>query len=174
MSGRGDVDASLEALLRERARSLAERRLETVHRDVLEHVIAVRRGRSSFGVPIGAVEEVRRVRVVPVPGAGGHAPAIFALRGRIHGLVDLQALTGAPEIATGAETLALVAAGADGRTLGLRIDEVVGPRTVLADEVDRARRDRRLGFVAAVTTDCLEVIDVAALFEECARPRAGS
>ncbi|MCZ7680733.1 MAG: hypothetical protein M5U28_18970 [Sandaracinaceae bacterium] len=46
----------------------------------------------------------------------------------------------------------------------MRIDEVMGARAIDATEIDGTERERRLGFVSSVTRDCVEIVDVDALF----------
>lgn len=160
-----DDAANVERVLRARARSAAARALEVVEREVVAGVVVVRRARSTWGIPMASLEEVREVLVTRLPHASPTVVGLFHRRGQIASLVDLQPLVG-PSDALGHGDRVLVAVVRSGsHVLGLRIDEVVGPRDVYADEVDTASVERRLAIVARVTRDCVEILDVPAIFE---------
>ena len=46
---------------------------------------------------------------------------------------------------------------------GLRIDEVLGSRTIFNDEIDDGLQERELGFVSHVTRDLVQIVDVGTL-----------
>lgn len=156
--------ASQETQLRERGKRLAALRLRSPDRHVAAQIIVVRRERALLGLPVSHTDEVREVSVSRLPVPCHHIVGLFQLRGRLHCLVDLQPFVGAStELRHGEHTLAILVHGARG-PLGIRVDEVVGPRTVFADEIDTSQRDRRLEHVRHVTRDCVELIDVDTLF----------
>jgi len=156
------------ALLEERALRVATRSQRAETRELQAEVVAVRRGREVWGFPLAAVREVRRLKVCALPGLGGALQGLVHIRGEAVAVADLEALTGsAVSAAHGEELLAVLVAGAPG-TLGVRVDEVLGRRSVWKDECDGAADgDRQHDFVAAVTRDLLAVIDVERLL---ARP----
>ncbi|MDH5490353.1 MAG: chemotaxis protein CheW [Myxococcales bacterium] len=158
--------ARAEAILDERAKRLALRQLQAPTPDIVAEVIVCRRGRSRWGFPAAGVEEVRSVAVVPLPNAPRGVVGLFQLRGRIHGIVDPYAWLGDAEpLARGDETPVLVLR-LDGRALGVRIDEALGHRLVRRDELDEAHQRRDVSFVASVTTDFVELLDLEALFAD--------
>lgn len=154
-----------ERLLRERARALASIRLAPPDRRVLTEAIVIRRERSTFAFPTRSVTEVRSVRVTRIPHATRYHSGLFHLRGRVHSLVDLQPFVGAgAELRHGERTLAIVVESGP-RALGVRADEILGPRTIYEDELDESQRERKIEFIRFVTRTCEEIIDVDALFE---------
>lgn len=173
------IDPDLRTLLEARARALAERRLLARSRRVVATVIAARRDRSLWGFPIEAAQDVQRVRAARLPMAPAAICGTFARRGRVHSLLDLAALLGPAAAIPHDEGTLAITISHGGKTLGVRIDEVIGTLVIHEDEID-ASHQRRLGFVAAVavvqdghaafalaggrTGTPLELIDVAALF----------
>jgi len=161
---RGGGEGEVQELLRRRSRQFAALRLEDTTREALDEVIVVRRADSLLAFPIRSTLEVRDVVSARLPHRSQHICGLFQLRGQVYCLVDLQPFVGpATELAHGERGLAVLVQG-DRGILGIRIDEVLGPRTVHVDELDTGRRDRRLDFVTNVTRDCVELIDVEALF----------
>lgn len=157
--------AHIEKVLKERSRQLAALRITPEERQQLGEVVVVRRAESRIAFPIAHVLEVREVRVSRLPHRTRYICGLFPLRGQVHCLVDLRPFMGhATELAHGERTLAVLIQSAPG-VLGVRVDEVVGPRTVYADEIDSGRRERRLDFVSDVTRDCVEIIDVDVLIQ---------
>lgn len=157
-------DGDVERTLRERAQQLAAREVKTRQPDIVAHVIVVRRARSILAFPILRVAEVREVVVTRLPQRGRHVCGLFQLRGHVHCLVDVQPFVGpAEELRHGERALAVLVEGSCG-ALGVRIDEVMGARAIDATEIDGTERERRLGFVSSVTRDCVEIVDVDALF----------
>lgn len=159
---------AVKAALQERARRVSARSQHAETRQQLAEVVAVRRGSELWGFPTSAVREVRKLALCALPGVGGAVQGLVQVRGEAVSVVDLAALTGtATAPAHGEELLAVLVAGRPGK-LGLRIDEVLGPRLVWADECDgESDGDKRHDFVSAVTRDLLAVIDVERLL---ARP----
>lgn len=161
---RETAEIAAEAQLRERAKKLAAHTLRKAVREVVAEVIVVRRERSMLALPILCVEEVREVRVTRLPHRSRFVCGLFSLRGRVCSLVDVQPLVGAAdEVGHGDRALVALVRGPRG-TLGLRVDEVLGPRVVYGDELDTSHRDRQLDIVARVTRDCVEIVDMDALF----------
>jgi hypothetical protein len=81
-------------------------------------------------------------------------------------VVDLQPFFG-PATPAGEDAETLVAlVGDSGRALGLRIDEVIGPRVVFRDECDADAAPAQ-DFALAATRDLLVLLDLRALL---ARP----
>lgn len=157
-------DGDVERALRERALKLAAREVIPRPPEIVARVIVVRRARSVLALPILRVAEVREVQVTRLPHRGRHVCGLFQLRGHVHCLVDVQPFVGSvEELRHGERALAVLVEGAAG-VLGLRIDEVVGARAIDAAEIDGTERERRLGFVSCVTRDCVEIVDVDALF----------
>jgi len=148
-------------ILQERARRVAARSDREETRELLAEVVAVRRGDELWGFPMAAVREVRKLAVCTLPGLGNALQGLVHVRGEAVSIVDLQALTGSVSpVAHGETLLAVLLAGAPG-TLGVRVDEVLGRRTVWSEECSGAGDgDKRHDFVTAVTRDLLAVVDV--------------
>ena len=162
-AGARQVPEAVERLLRERSRQLASRRLERVERRILEEVVVARRDDSLIGIPIGALEEVRPVIVTRLPMAPVTVCGLFQVRGSIFCLVDLQPFFGeAVPVEHGARVLAALLAGAAGK-LGLRIDEVIGPRQIAFDDVDPRFEKAGVELVRYVTRDLVQVLSIDAL-----------
>jgi len=159
--------AAEERLLRDRARALAERRLDAVARTVVSRVVVVRSGTSLLGLPVESVREVREVRVTRLPHAKPPVQALFQLRGRVLALVDLDAAAGGSELGEaplvhGDRALIALLTGAGG-AFGLRIAEVIGARDVFADEVERGLSEGRAEAVSLVTRDLVQIVDIGRL-----------
>jgi len=160
----GADPAARRELLEARARRVSARSRQAESRELLAEVVAARRGREVWGFPLSAVREVRRLTVCALPGLAGCLQGLVHLRGEAVSVADLQALTGGESAAAhGEELLAVFLVGRPG-ALAVRVDEVVGRRSVWRDECDG---DGQHDFVAAVTRDLLAVIDVERLL---ARP----
>ena len=126
------------------------------------HVV-MRRGDLVFATPVLATREVRQVQVARLPGSGEVIVGLFQLRGRTCSLVDIAPIAGPTEALThAAESLVVVVSASPG-DLGLRIDEVIGPRTIFIDEIDEGLDERTLKFVSHMTRDLVHVLDVEAL-----------
>jgi chemotaxis signal transduction protein len=158
-----DRDGRVEQVLQERITRLASRRLEVEERELVDEVIVLRRGGILLATPTWATREVRSVEVAGLPGATDVVKGIFQIRGRTFGLVDLAPFFGETSaIGHGQKTLVALVSGAPG-DLGLRIDEILGPRRIHKDEIDEGLRQRALGFVSHVTTDLIHILDVDAV-----------
>lgn len=155
--------AAEERLLRDRARALAERRLDVAARSVVASVVVVRSGASLLGLPIESVREVREVRVTRLPHAAPPVRGLFQLWGRVLALVDFNAAAGGSQVAHGDRVLAALIAGAPG-AFGMRIGEVIGARDVFADEVEAGLADGRAEAVSLVTRDLVQIVDTGRLF----------
>jgi purine-binding chemotaxis protein CheW len=84
-------------------------------------IVGFRVGQETFGVPIGAVQEILRpLPVTPVPGAPPHIEGVINLRGRIISIMDLRKRCGAP--AEPNRRNRIVVAESDGRRIGLMVD----------------------------------------------------
>ncbi len=148
------------AILKERARSLAGRHLETKRREIAEETILARRGETLLAMPIDAIREVRSTEFTRVPGATRVVLGIFHIRGRTHGLVDLAPFFGdGDSLSHGDSVLIAMVHGGVGE-MGLRIDEVIGPRTIYSDELDTGLGEHALGFVTHVTKDLVHLLDI--------------
>ncbi|MFP4601142.1 MAG: chemotaxis protein CheW [Persicimonas sp.] len=171
------IDASIDVqrVLKQRAAKLASRERDRAERRVLEEVITVSRSQVRLGIAMDNAREVRRVQVTKVPGAPSAVEGLFQVRGECHSLYDLHAsFFGRPKpLGHGDSALAVIVEVGE-RTLGLRIDEVLGPRTVYEDELQRDNDARKLDFVSHLTRDVLNIIDVERLFAQIASPGAGS
>jgi purine-binding chemotaxis protein CheW len=156
-------DAGIERILRERGRKLAER-AEAVRPEIYGTVVVARRGSSLLGFPIDRVAEVRVVRVTRLPNAHHYISGVFQLRGQIYALSDLRAFMGEPEPMTHGQVTSAVLLTREEKSIGVRVDEVLGPREIEQRELDRGHRDGRLELIADVTHDCVEIMDVDAFF----------
>jgi chemotaxis signal transduction protein len=158
-----DDPTQIEQLLRSRTHAIAAQAQDVATRQQVGEVIVVRRAEALFGFPIGEVEEVREVKIARLPHRTRHICGLLQLRGQILCMVDLQPFVGAAtELDHGDRSLILVLR-APGGNLAVRIDEVVGPRTLYVDELDTGHRDGHIEFISAVTRDCVEVVDVGTL-----------
>lgn len=160
---RSRVLEGAESILRSRTRVLADRVLEETVPDVFAEVVTVRRDKLFFAFPITEAREVRRVETTGFPGSTATINGVFQIRGRVLSLVDLAPFAAdATTLDHGEQTLVIVVGDRD-RAMGIRIDEVVGPRTILRNEIDDEFQRTALPFVRNVTRDLVHVVDVAAL-----------
>lgn len=152
-------------ILQQRARNLAQRRGQHQQRQVLVDAIVVERSDSRLGFPIDAASEVRRVKITSIPGAHPPVEGLFQVRGQGYLLFDLHNLFFgvADSLDHGDTTLALIIERR-GRTMGLRIDQVIGSRTVYQDELHEEETEKKLPFVSHITDDVLNLIDLNRLF----------
>ncbi len=156
----------VEQVLKERAKALALRQRKREQRQHLLDVIVVDRSDVRLGLPMRCAREVRRVAVTKIPGANSPVEGLFQVRGECHNLFDLHALFfgNARSLEHRESTMALIIREGE-RSLGLRIDEVIGPRAVYRDEFHDEGEQKKLPFVSHVTRDVLNIIDVEELFE---------
>jgi chemotaxis signal transduction protein len=170
------VDPATEAVLRERARRLAERVLDAVDDEIHATVIVTMRGEAQLGFPIDAVREARTVRVTRLPNAPAHIAGLVPIHGQVYALVDPDASRGSTKpIAHGGATPAVIVAPGNGRAvIAVRIDEIVGPRTVFRRELDRHPRERGGSIVGDITLDGLEIIDIERLMALAETGRRGA
>lgn len=148
-------------ILQQRARQLAQRRDQHQQRQVLVDAIVVDRSDIHLGFPIDAASEVRRVSITSIPGAHPPVEGLFQVRGQGHLLFDLHTLFfgDSDSLDHGDTTLALIIEQG-GRTLGLRIDQIIGSRTVYRDELHQEETEKKLPFVSHITGDVLNLIDL--------------
>jgi chemotaxis signal transduction protein len=158
------VDAGrLERTLRQRSRELAARRLEVEGREVFAQVIVVRRAGVTLAAPISSTNEVRKVKLIELPGGDDVIVGVFQVRGRSYCLVDLAPLLGEKGSERDSEKVLVMLVNGSPGELGLEIDEVLGARTVYADEIDNGRQEQGVSFVSHITQDLVHVIDIEAL-----------
>lgn len=155
------VDAELEAELRARRARLEERRRrgQGGERSVAAEVVVARRGGARLGLDIEHIAEFRRTPVTPLPGAPAAITGLFQTRGTTHCCVDLLTLLTGERPSLDERELLIGVIHTPAGPLGLRFDEVLGPRTVYADEVDGSRRPEEHSVVSLVTRDLLQIID---------------
>jgi chemotaxis signal transduction protein len=162
VSGRLDRKA-VNALLKARSRQMAGRVMEQAELERFGHVIVVRRGTTHLGVPIDSAQEVRSVEVAVLPRATEVVLGLFQVRGQVHSLIDVGPFFDvASPLDHGERALVVLVAGTPG-VVGMRIDEVLGPRELYVEEIDRELHGGRIDFVSHVTTDLLQVVDVNAM-----------
>jgi chemotaxis signal transduction protein len=162
------ADRSAETALRQRSRDLAARQLAPTPLQVHEEVIVARRAGVLLAAPITTTSEVRPVQVVGVPGSGEVISGLFQLRSRVYSLIDLAPFFGESErLHHGQQAMVLLVSGTPG-AMGLRIDEIIGPRSILSNEIDPGLREQSLGFVSSVTKDLVHILDIETLLASSA------
>lgn len=162
---RSRVLEGTETALRRRASVLAERQLEEVVPDVFAEVVTVRRGDLLLAFPVDSAREVRKVEMTGFPGATIIVNGVFQIRGRVLSLIDLAPFAGETSALEHGEKTLVIVVGDHEKAMGVRIDEVVGQQTIVADEVDDEFHRTALPFVRTVTRDLVHVVDIAALQE---------
>src|SRR5512146_1278568 len=115
-------------------------------------IVGFRVGQETYGMPIGAVQEILRpLPVTPVPGAPAHVEGVINLRGRIISVIDLRKRCGAPAEPNRKNRI-LVAESA-GRRVGLMVDaasEVLRIPESTIDPPSAVFGDGPTGFVTGV------------------------
>ncbi len=159
------ISPEVEAELRARRARLELRTHAERERTVAAQVVVARRGAALLGIPIEHAAEFRRAPVTALPGVPATIAGLFQIRGYTHCCVDLlPMLNGEPAAVDGQAVLIGVLDTPSG-PLGVRFDEVIGPRTVHHDELDENLQHSSGAIVAMVTRDLLEIIDVRRLCE---------
>jgi len=156
---------SVEQTLKARSRELAAKRLEPVTRERLGDVIVVRRAQVRLAASVEVCSEVRLVKLCHLPGSNRTVCGLFQIRGRVHAMIDVaHHFTTAEPLEHRQQCLVLLLRGNAGE-LGLRIDELLGPRSVYADELQEDLAEKSVEFVSQVTRDLVHIIDVEALMD---------
>jgi chemotaxis signal transduction protein len=160
-----ELDEATVQVLKDRAREVASRKSDTQVRGRLLDTVVVKRAGTLLGLPIDSVREIRHVSAVKLPHGTAHVPGLFQVRGKVFCLADLQPFFGTPNAPDLAHlTVAIV--GNKVGDLGIRVDEVIGPRTIYADEKNEELSERSAPFVSAVTSDLLIAVDIDLLFQQ--------
>lgn len=164
-----DDPAKREALLARRRRDLATRRRRRDEVEIRHEVIAFERAGERYGVPILRAAEVRTVQLATLPGLPSAVAGLFQIRGSVHALVDLASFFGssAPadrgpkdDRASHEDAVQALVVETDLGSLGLRLDALLGPLQLTADECSGGGEGRDTDFVADVGRDLLAVLDV--------------
>ena len=158
-SGEGGESAVAETL-RRRSAEMAARTVEQEETELFAEVVVVRRGDTRLGVPITAVNGVRGVEMTALPHSTDVVNGLFQVRGQTYCLVDVGPFFDeASPLDHGDRTLAILVSGTPG-ALGVRIDEVLGPRAVATGELEDGVHGGAVDFVTHVTHDLVQIIDV--------------
>lgn len=168
--------ARLRAIMRQRARRLAERRHDGHEAPVIK-VLGFRLGEEWCALELTAVAEVLPYRrCTPVPGMPSTLLGVVNLRGRIRPVLDLAAIIGSKRAAAAGEGYILFLRRDNGE-IGVRVDQVEAVRALRPDLLLRpgdadgglssrfARgigEDGQLLLDAAAVTDALQEILVPA------------
>jgi len=160
-TGGRSVDPEVERVLRERADRLAERSALETEDQVHVAVIVATRGQTQLGFPVGAIDEARTARVARLPLASRRVAGLIAVRGQVLTLLDPAVDEGNP-LDQGATTPVIVVAH-EGRVSAVRVDAIVGSRSVTVRELDPRDRERHGSIASAITRDGLEIVDVERL-----------
>ena len=116
------------------------------------HIVGVRVGAETFGLPITAVQEILRpLPLTPVPGAPAHVEGVINLRGRILPVVDLRKRCGVP--AEAGRKNRIVVAVSEGRRVGLMVDAASEVLRIPESAVDSPARlfgEQSSGYVTGV------------------------
>jgi len=155
------------ATLQARSRAVASREADGKEREELGSFVVVVRGDVRLALPMNAVDELRWVTLSALPYSNEVVNGLLQLRGRTHSLVDVAPILAIPHspLQHGERALVVLVTGSVG-TVGLRLDDVVGPRQVTVDEVDRDFDGGTVNFVSHVLLDRTMVIDVEALLSD--------
>jgi len=158
------TEGEIVEILRRRARDVATRTVEDGDSELFGSFVAVVRSGVRLAFAVAVVDELRRVTMTGIPYSNEVINGLFQVRGQACSLVDVAPLLGVPSVPLEHGDRTLVArvecpAGA----LGVRIDEVIGPRDVLVSEVDWDFTGGTVGFVSRVLHDQTMIVDIQAL-----------
>lgn len=154
--------AGQQKLLEARAARFAEDRSSDLHKSAKYSVIEVRRGEHRLGLPSSAMREVRTVKICVLPHSRSTIVGLFHIRGETFCAIDLLPMLRAADpvvLAHGDNCMVAVVENENGK-IGLRIDEVIGPRTIAEDEVANELDEAGIDFIEAVTDDLLSVVEL--------------
>jgi len=174
---RAALVAQLERLERE-AKALREQlaRGEAALDGAELTVLTVRVGDLALGLPLGALDEVvPMARLAPLPEAPAWVPGVLDRAGALVAVLDLLALFARRARAPSPDDR-LVLARADGRRLGLVVQEVLGLRTVpgrLAPVPPEAEHARYVSGLVTVAEGRLPVLSPTLLLYASAVPAPG-
>ncbi|MFV2072421.1 MAG: chemotaxis protein CheW [Thermoanaerobaculales bacterium] len=150
-------------ILRRRSAEMAARAMKQEEIELFAEVVVVRRGDTRLGVPIASVIEVREVELTALPHSTEVVNGLFQVRGQTFCLIDIGPFFNATSpLSHGDRTPAILVSGPPGE-VGIRVDEVLGPRTVATDELVDGLHGGTVDFVTNVTRDLVEIIDVKLL-----------
>lgn len=156
-----DVETELRArVLRERAKKIAERSGHGATREVHAQAVIVSVGAELFAIPSnGARELLPMPHVTRLPGMPRWVRGIAYCRGEIVSAIDLGAWFG---IATRGEARYLALLRGPEGFLGLGVEEVMGFRTLYADEITAGDTGSHRP-IAGITKDLVALLDITKL-----------
>ena len=118
------MEPDVKAVLQERARLFA-RPLAVEERGEVVNMLITSVGGERFAFESRLVESIVRLTTwVPLPGAPPHVTGVFLHRGRLHALVNLAALIGAPQ----SENRYVAVIELAEMSFGIAVDDVIGNR----------------------------------------------
>lgn len=101
-----------------------------------EQIVVFEVDSESYGVAIGAVQEIIRTPVITiVPRAPQHVSGVINLRGRVIPVIDLRVRFGLPPREAGRDSRVVVL-DIDGQTVGAWVDGVSEVRRIAADAIE--------------------------------------
>ena len=156
-----------EDILNIRAEKYAALPDEDQNRTIIDTVVVLGVGKQKFGIPIDTLEVI--IKTPPIAHLPGLPPLIRGTlqnRGELLAAVDIARWYDIES--KGEEVFLAVIGDADGRKLGLLVDEVLGFKDIAEDDLvvsffGNTDRDRRP--ISATTRDLIAIIDVRQLFE---------
>lgn len=131
----------------------------------MERVLVVRASRWSCALPVEEVEEtMRELEILPRAGAPSWVRGVSVIRGTPTPVVDLASFLGGE---SSAERGRFVTMRCHGRPVALRVDRIVGVRTLSAASVETASPllgvggEQRTALLATLDDSLLAVLDVS-------------
>ena len=155
---------SEEAILRARARSLAQPPLVEPAADTQLQVLEFRLAEERYAVESSYVTAVLAVKeITPLPGAPGYVRGIVAVRGRVLAVLDLRRLFDIPETGLPDMGHLILLRGGDVE-FGLLADRIVGVNALALTTLQPALptlTEIRAEYLRGITPDHLVVLDLA-------------
>jgi chemotaxis signal transduction protein len=157
-------DERFDALLRERARKLAERRTAVLPARASAQALVVRAGAESFGLELTRLAGVLPfAQCAPVAGATGELIGLINAHGEIWAAFELRRLLGAAVAPPSGGYVVLLRHGR--RRIGLRVDDVDRVREVGGTQViEPGKGAVPMDYVQGVTSDAVILVDLDRLW----------
>ncbi len=160
-------DDEKRQILRERARSLAQKRdTEEEANEVCLPVIEFKLGNERYAVDVGFVREVCPLRdLTPVPCTPRFILGIINVRGQVVSVTDMKALFGLSGNPTGDQGRVLILSD-HAMEMGILVDEVFGEQRIPIDKIQSqmpAPKSIKPEYVRGITKDRLVVLDAGSI-----------
>ncbi len=157
-----------ESILQERARALAQERVETPPGQQID-IVEFRLARERYAVEALYVREVYSLKeYTPIPCTPSHVLGVFNLRGEIISLIDIRKFFDLPEKGLGDLNCVIILASGD-IECGVLADVIVGARSIRLEDVQpppQTLAGLRQEYIKGISPDRTAILDVARILSD--------